>query len=209
MLSRALIALSMTVAVLGQSCAWLASKHYKSDNASPTGIYRVKVDVTVKDEGGLSGRFTSQGGIQVFKGTEIVYSQDLNYSDTWESTFMDDHPVIEWVGNNALRMGGDISREPFTNELVVWNDTPEHFKEVGITFSKYESFHVFDLIPGAKVILQVAPGSDYDSSGDQELSFGYGGQTQSGKAFQDAAAPQKHPNHSVKLQIRIKPEDIN
>ena len=206
MLKCALIAACISIAWLAQSCA-KPTKHYNVDKPSPTGTYRVKVAVTVKDEGDFLGQFTQQGAVQVLKGQEVIYSWDLNYRDSLESTFIDNNPSIEWVGNNALRMGSHNSGHPFMNELLIWNDTSEHFKHVGVSFGKSETFEVFDLLPGDRVVLQVSPGRDYDSAGDFDLSFGYGGQTQSGKAFQ-GATQQKQPNHSVKLQLRIKPQDI-
>jgi len=206
MLARILIAVLVSASCFIQACGWFSTRHYNVDKPSPTGMYQVKVAVTVKDEGDLVGHFTSQGSVQVLKGTETVYSQDLNYRDNWEPTFIDTNPVIEWVGNNALRMGGDNSRQPFTNELTISNETSEHVKHVGVSCGKYEGFHVFDLASGDRVVLRPSPGLNPDTSG--EYSLGYGVETLSGKSVQGAFR-QKQPNHSIKMEIKIRPEDIH
>ena len=207
MLARIPIATIISAACLVQSCSWLNTRHYNVDKLSPAGTYRLKVECTVTDEGDFAGHFTDQGKEEVFKGQETIYDNKWNYRDNWESTFIDDNPSIEWIGDNALRMGSIKSQQPFTNELLILNETAEVLKHIGVSFGKSESFEVFDLSPGARVVLQVSPGRDYNSSGDLDLSFGYGGETWSGKALQ-GAAQYKQPNHSVKMELRIKPEDI-
>jgi len=206
MLFRTPIAVVISATCLAQSCGWLNTKHYKVDKPSPTGIYRVKVAVTVKDEGDFAGHFTDQGSIQVLKGTETVYAYDWNYRDNWDPSFIDRNPVIEWVGNNVLRMGGDNSKEPFSDELIISNETSEHVKHIGVSCGKYEHFDVFDLSPRGEVVLRPSPGLNPDVSGN--ISWGYGVETQSGKAFQ-GAIQQKQPSNSIKVEIKIRPEEIH
>ena len=102
--SRIILAI-IAIGLIGMSCEWLSTRNYDVDKSSPNGVYRVKVAVRVEDEGDFAGHFTEQGKIQVLKGQEIVYHRDWNFRDNWESTFIDANPVIEWVGDNTLRMG--------------------------------------------------------------------------------------------------------
>lgn len=206
MLSRIPVVGLISAACVAQSCGRLNTKHYNVDKPSPTGIYRVKVAVTVKDEGDFAGHFTDRGNIQVLKGAETIYANDWSYRDNWDPSFIDRNPIIEWVGNNILRMGGNNSQEPFSDELIISNETSEHVKHIGVSCGKYEHFDVFDLIPGAQVVLRPSPGLNPDVSGN--ISWGYGIQTQSGKAF-EGAIQQKQPSTSIKVEIKIRPEDIN
>jgi hypothetical protein len=206
MVTRSLIVLTIfVIALLVLSCEWLSTKRYNVDRLSPNGTYRVKVAVAVKDEGDISGHFTDQGSIKVLKGSETVYAEDWNYRDNWDPSFIERNPVIEWVEDNVLRMGGDKSGQPFTNELIISNDTEEHLKHIGVSCGKYETFKVFDIGPRSTVVLHPSPGLHSDVSGD--FSVGYGGVTLSGKAF-SGALQQKQPNSSLKLQIRVSPQDL-
>lgn len=207
MVTRSLLILTISVITLfSLSCEWLSTRHYNVDRLSPGGTYRVKVAVKVRDEGGLSGHFTDQGSIQVLKGQETVHEDHWNYRDSWDPSFIDRNPVIEWVGDNILRMGADNSGQPFVNELIVANETSEHVKYFSLSCGKYENFKIFDLTPGSRVVLRPSPGLNPDTSGN--ISWGYLTLTQSGKNFQ-GALEQKQPNNSTKLEIKIRPEDIN
>src|SRR5436190_6833001 len=129
MFARSLIILTVIVTgTVGLSCEWLRTKNYNVDKSSPGGLYRVKVDVRVVDEGDLTGHFTDQGTIQFFKGGEIITKREWNYRDNWESTFIDANPSIEWVGDNVLRMGLSNAGQPFTDELIVSNMTKQNLK---------------------------------------------------------------------------------
>lgn len=207
MLTRSLLTLAISVIVVFVlSCEWLLTRHYNVDKLSPNGTYRVKVAVKVRDEGGLSGHFTDQGSIQVMKGQETVYADDWNYRDNWESSFIDNYPVIEWVANNILRMGHDLSRQPFTNELTISNQTAENLKHIGFSTAKNESFEVFDIAPGTSVTVRSSP--HFDPTPVNKVSIGYGGETQSGKRLV-GTLEQEQPGNSIKLQITIRPEDVN
>ena len=207
MATRSLLTLAFAViAVFALSCEWLSTRHYNVDRLSPNGTYRVKVAVKVRDEGGLSGHFTDQGSVQVLKGQEIVYSNDWNYRDNWESSFIDSFPVIEWVGNNVLRMGHDISKQPFTNELTISNQTAEYLKHIGISVRKNEHFDAFDIPPGNSVTVRSSPG--FDPTPVKEVSIGYGGETSSGKRFV-GTLQQEQPENSIKIQITVRAEDVN
>ena len=206
MAARSLLIVAISViALFALSCEWLSTKHYNVDRLSPKGTYRVKVAVKVRDEGGFSGHFTDQGSLQVLKGQETVYEDQWNYRDNWDPSFIDRNPVIEWVGDNILRMGADNSGQPFTNELIVSNETSEHVKHFSLTCGKYENFDVFDLTPGSRVVLRPSPGLNLYTP--DEIHLGYSAQTQSGKHFQ-GSLEQKQPNNSIKLEIKIRPEDI-
>ena len=190
----------------GLSCQWLRTKNYNVDRPSPGGTYRLKVHGSVKDEGDFAGHFTDQGQLQILRGEEVIIDRSWNYRDNWDPSFIDSNPVSEWVGTNVLRMGHDISRQPFTNELTISNKTGEQLKYIDITTAKNESFDAFDIAPGASVTVRSSP--HFDPTPVDKLSIGYGGETRSAKRF-EGTLEQKQPENSIKLQIIIRPEDVN
>ena len=191
------------VSVCSVSCGLFGNKKLNIERTSPNGKFRVKVDVLVHDEGDFAGHFTEQGSIQVFKGQETIYKTDWNYRDNWEENFLDKHPSIEWVGDNILRMGRNTSGQPFTNELVILNDTDETLKHFGLSCGKFETFDIFEIGPRTQVILRPAPGLNGSVPG--EFSAGYGGDTVSGKSFTGALTKQQ-PNSSIRLEIKVSKE---
>ena len=199
-----------SIAVVGVlSCALSLScgrtRKYNVDNVSPDGTYRVKVSGKVKDEGDIAGHFTDQGQLQILKGDEMIIDRSWNYRDNWDPSFIDSNPVIEWIGNNVLRMGTDISRQPFTNELTISNQTGEPLKFIDISVHKNESFTAFDIAPGGSVVVRSSPG--FDPSPVNKVSIGYGGATRSGKRL-EGSLEQAQPENSIRIQITIRPEDV-
>lgn len=207
MAARYLIAFIIVSSCLfNLSCGWWRTRNYNVDKASPDGTYRVKVNGSVKDEGDFAGHFTDQGQLQILKGEEMIIDRSWNYRDSWDPSFIDSNPVIEWVGTSVLRMGHDISRQPFTNELTISNQTVEQLKYISISVRKNESFHAFDIQPGSSVIVRSSPG--FDPTPVNRVSIGYGGMTPSGKSFV-GTLEQEQPENSIRLQITIRPEDVN
>ncbi|HXT64054.1 MAG TPA: hypothetical protein VN696_13530 [Pyrinomonadaceae bacterium] len=186
--------------LLNSSCDWWRTRNYKFDKVSPNGTYRVKVNGSVKDEGDFAGHFTDQGELQILKGNEMIINTSWNYKDNWDPSFIDSNPIIDWVESNVLRMGTDISRQPFTNELTISNQTGEQLKYISINSHKNESFYAFDIAPGGSVTVRSSPG--FDPSPIDKVSIGYSGETQSGKRF-TGVLEQKQPENSIKLQITL------
>src|SRR2546423_11900963 len=178
LLSLCPIALAFFGAVSGSQ----SKNSYGVEKTSPNGVYKVRVDVRVQEEGDLFSHFREQGKIQVFKGGEVLYTNEWNRRDNWEPTFMDSSPVVEWVSGNALRMGRDNANQSLRDELVISNNTGESIKHMGVSCGKYESFDVFELTPGTRTILSSSPRLNPDTSGDFWL--GYGGETQGGRRFE-------------------------
>jgi hypothetical protein len=203
--ARILSLAAVAVVSSALSCGWLSAKNYNVDKTSPNGTYRVKVGVRVEEEGDLFGHFTERGKIEVFKAWEIIYNCEWKVRDNWESTFIDANPVIEWLGENILRMGLDRSNQPFSDELMISNDTDETLKSVEVSCGKYEQFRVFDIAPGGRIVLRPAPKLNFDVSGDFYL--GYGGETQGGKKFA-GALKQKQPDSSIRLEITVNAKDL-
>jgi hypothetical protein len=200
---RSIVVVVVLSCALSLSCG--RTRKYNVDKVSPDGTYRVKVSGKVKEEGDFAGHFTDQGQLQISKGDEMIIDRSWNYRDNWDPSFIDSNPVIEWIGNNVLRMGTDISRQPFTNELTIYNQTTEQLKNIDISVHKNESFYVFDVAPGGSVIVRSSPG--FDPTPIDKVWVGYGGETRSAKRF-EGTLEQPQPEHSIKIQITIRPEDL-
>jgi hypothetical protein len=197
--------LAMNLIVYGQN--YYVDKNLNVDKLSPTGEYRVKVDIHVEEENDLAGHFNERGKIQVFKGKEVIYSNEWKVRDNWESTFIDNNPIIEWVGDNALRMGRDRSKESVSNQLVISNNTDERLKHMGVSCGKSENFYIFSLPPNSQLTLYPSPGLNPDTS--KNYLLGYGGETQSGKKFYGVLEKRKPPaGKSVRLEISVSTKDL-
>jgi hypothetical protein len=168
------------ISLSGQSCEWPSRLNYDIDKSSPTGVYRVRIESRAKEGKGTS-KYTEQVRIQFFKGQEIIRTDTWENSDQYELSFLDTAPVIEWVGDNVLRMGLDRSDQPFFDELIASNNTDEYLKDVGVSYGRYESFQVLDLAPRSQVTLRASPGFKPDGTSNSYL--GYGGMTKSGRKF--------------------------
>lgn len=182
-----------------------SKNNYNVEKTSPNGVYRVKVEAHVTEEGDIFSHFSEQGKIQVFKGSEIIYADEWKRRDNWEPTFKDTFSVIEWVNANALRMGRDSSKELVKDEMIIWNRTNEPLRHIGVSCSKYEHFDVFDIAADSRMVLHISPGLNLDASGHYWL--GYGGETQSGKKF-TGVLKQTQPNRSLRLEIAVRARDL-
>lgn len=176
--------LIVTLSGAGFSCKWLSRKSYKVDKVSPTGTYRIKVEVKVEDYDGLIAGFHEWGKIELLKGDEIVESNAWDFNDNFEMTFIDGTPVIEWSGNNVLRMGRKQEGLPFLDEVVVSNDTGENLKYVNVSCDKHEQLMVLDLAAADKITVRSSPVSLWtDVNGAIKYSLGYRGVSNTGKRF--------------------------
>jgi hypothetical protein len=184
-----------------------ADQNLNVDKLSPTGNYRIRVDIHVEEEDDLAGHFNEWGKIQVFKGKEVIYANEWKRRDNWESTFIDTHPIIEWVGDNALRMGLDRSKELLSNQLVISNNTGEPLKHMSVGCGKYENFYIFDLPPNSQLTLYPSPGLNPNPS--KNYLLGYGGETQSGKKFEGVLEKKKPlAGKSVRMEITVNDQDL-
>ena len=197
----------MTSCFAGLSCKWLSRRNYNVDKVSPNGTYRVKVEIRVEDDDSLMGGFNEWGKVQFLKGQEVISTNEWQRKDNFESTFIDANPVIEWVGENILRMGRDPAGQGFSNELIISNDTDESIRQVGVSRGKYEQFEVFDLGPRQQVSVRSYPELNQDVSAD--YSLGYAGRTQSGRRFEGVLTERKPTgDEPVRLRINVKAQDL-
>jgi hypothetical protein len=194
------------------SCEGLRTRNYDVDKLSPGGTYRVKIKVRVKDEGNIFGSFTEEGKVQFFKGQEVVDNREWKRTDTFEPTFIEHTPVVEWEGDNVLRMGRERTKQPFMDELTVANNSGEHLKHVSVGYVRFESFQIFDLAPGGEITLHASPEFDLNRPSDRYDSYvSYGGTARSGKEFNGFLENEQGrflAGGQLKFQITINPKDL-
>src|SRR4030095_8854797 len=162
----------------------LHRKNYNLEKTSPNGTYMVKVDVTVDSDDDWFGSFDEIGKDQIMKQLEVVDSNEWKRHDTFELTFIQANPVVEWVGNNVLRMGQAQEGQPFLDEVVVSNNTDQLLKMVTVGGSKFEDFSIMDLAPRDRISLQTLPFSTLvEADGSTKYSLIYTVNTQDGEKF--------------------------
>jgi len=202
--------LAAVITVVSYGCT--GRRDYNVERKSPSGLYSVKVDVRVEDEPSLMAGFNEWGKIQFFKGQETLDVREWERKDNFESTFIDAHPVIEWLKDNLLYMGSDQSKQPFLDDIVVLNHSSEKLKYLSVSSDKDDELVVFDLPAREEVTLRATLVSEWLSSdGSRKYSLGYGGTSQSGKEFSNAIEfKQAKPRADgpIVFQILINDEDL-
>jgi hypothetical protein len=210
---RLLLIVILTLCVAGLSCKRLSRKNYKVDKFSPTGTYRVKIDVNVEDYPELMAGFHEWGKFELLKGDEILDSNAWDFKDNFEATFIDGTPVIEWAGNNVLRMGRGLEGLPFVDDLTISNDSGENLKYIHVSSDKHETLMVLDLAAADKITVRASPIPRWtDSQGAINYSLGYSGTSETGKKFSGALDESQRiaaADGAARFPIVIKREDLH
>jgi hypothetical protein len=167
--------------VAGTSYIWQSGQKYEFDKTSPNGLYRIRVEF--REEAGKGTReYTERLKIQYFKKEELIYTEESENPFQYEPSIRLDKGEVEWVSDNILRMGDDLSGQPFYDEISISNNTSENLKRIGIGFGRFEGFMAFDLAPGNHITLHASP--RFKPDGSSNYFVGYSGITESGKTFQ-------------------------
>jgi hypothetical protein len=204
---KSLFMIVASVLLIADSCG-PTQPELNLDKTSPNGIYRVKVSLWQERVRGTLD-YRDHLKVQYLKGQEVISTYETEDEDQYESSVRESTQVIEWLSDNVLRMGRDRSDQPFSDELIVSNNTDENFSYFGISYGKYQSFRVFDIRPRSKVTVYASP--EFKPDHTSNYSLGYGGQTQSGKTFEGTLArmPRKSPaDGPLKFEITIEVKDL-
>jgi len=191
------------VTLMGLSCTRLMAQKSDIEKTSPSNTYRVKVEFRTEAPKGLRDH-TERLKIQLFKGQIMVDTFEAENSDQYEFSLRKGIEVVEWVGDNILHMSENSSNRPFYDELTVSNNLAEAVNQVAVSYGRFESFRIFDLLPGGKVILRPSPG--FKPDGSSRYFLGYGGTTQSGKKFEGVMESKQRKSASdgpLKFEITI------
>lgn len=204
----AFIVVIVAMNLLAPSCGNQLDKNIAIDRTSPNGTYRARIEVREIPPKG-SRDHTEVTEVKVLKGNEIVLTSKWEDSDQYEPTFSETKPRIEWINDAVLRMGEDTSDQPFSDEIVISNDSDEPLKYLNVGYGKSELFWVFDLPPKASITLRASP--RFKPDGTSNFFVGYGGMSQNGKKFEGTKTgrERKSPTEGpLKFELKIGRTDL-
>jgi len=148
---------------VGLSQVWQSGQKYEVDRTSPNGIYRVKIELRQDKRTGTRDR-TERLKIQYLKQGKIIDTYQAENSEQYEPSMRKGLQVVEWLADNALRIGEDNLNQPFNDEVVVSNTSDEYLRYVEVSYGRFESLRVFDLAPKSQIALAASPGFKPDGS---------------------------------------------
>lgn len=150
---------------------------YSVDKASPQGTYRIKIELSPNKGTGVHER-REHLKIEYFKGQKNIGTYETDSSDDYEVSLGEGLQVVEWVGENVVRLGRDRSQQPFSDELLISNKTGELINYLDIGYGRFQSFRIFDLPAGQTLSLSASP--EFKPDGTSNYFLSYVGNTQSG-----------------------------
>jgi hypothetical protein len=166
------------IAVFYHSCG--TAPRYSVDKTSPRGTYRIKVELSPNNGTGVY-EHRQHLRIQYFKGQQNIGTYETDSSDDYEVSLGEGLQVVEWIRENAVRLGRDRSQQPFSDELLISNNTGDSIKYLEIGYGRFESFRIFDLPRGDSLTLSASP--EFKPDGTSNFSVSFVGITQGGKNF--------------------------
>ena len=172
------------VMVVGALYLYFASgQQYSIDKPSPKGTYRIKIEIT---PGNLALPFQQPDQhckIQYFKGQQEIHTFETRCrQDEYEFSLADGWQVVEWLAENAARIGTNRSDQPFADELTISNKTGEVLKNLGIGYGRFQEVVVFDIANETTIKVPVSP--EFKPDGTSSYEVVYSGTTQSGARIQ-------------------------
>jgi hypothetical protein len=198
----------IVVGFVGISRIWQPGVKYSVDKASPGGAYRVKIELREEKSTGTRDR-NERLKITYFKRGEVIDAGEWVNSDQYEPSLRNGIEVVEWIGENVLRIGRDRSDQPFDDELIVSNDSDESLQYLEVDYGRYQSFHVFDFAPRSQTRLRASPEFRPDHSSNYFLGFGC--KTKTGKEFHGNMEGKKRTSAAdgpLKFKITINATDF-
>jgi hypothetical protein len=129
------------------------------ETRSPQGTYRLVFEGKADSRNSRSiGSSSERVILTVFKGQSVYFVKTPFFGeDGFDLHFKGAYPVVQWVNNFTLRMGGNLSAQPFVDEIRISNGTKEEFGVVEIFYGRSERFLIFDFEPGAHLVLSASP----------------------------------------------------
>ena len=164
---KTLALLGLLIVLLGLSFALAYSSSDEDDlyieTRSPKGTN------TLIFEGKTSRTSTIAGSsemvkLTVVKGEATYFVKDPFFGEKgFGPHFRGTYPVLEWLNDSAIRLGKDLSAQPYSDRVMILNSTRETLSVVEIFYGK-ERFLILDLEPEAQLVLSPSPQFEFDSS---------------------------------------------
>lgn len=158
---------AMFIVLLGLSfslaCSLFDEEALHIKTRSPTGTY------TLLFEGKMSSTSTVAGSsemvkLTVKKGEATYFVKDPFFGEKGLGPhFQGKYPVLEWINDTTIRLGQDVSSQPYSDRIRILNGTNETLSVVEI-FYMNERFLILDFEPKAELVLSASPQFKFDSS---------------------------------------------
>jgi hypothetical protein len=204
---KRLVVISGAIAVCLYFGARVFSTSHEIVSTSPNGLYSFKVELR-KDPPKGTRSYTEHGKITASRGKVVICTYEWDNSEEFGATFLELNTVIEWVGENAIRVGGDRSDQPFLDTLVVTNNSNERIKYIELSYGRAETFWIFDIDPNATVSVKASPNVKPDPSLLHD-NVGFGGETVNGNKFRGVAKGHRSGgNKAQQVEIAISQTDL-
>jgi hypothetical protein len=133
------------------------------ETRSPMGTY------TLLFQGKINGTSTIAGSSEVVKLTvkrdgASYFVKDQFFGEPGLGPhFRGKYPVLEWLNDSAIRLGEEISSQPYTDRIRILNSTKEILSVLEIFYIN-ERFLILDFKPEAQLVLSASPQFRFDSS---------------------------------------------
>lgn len=165
---------AMFIVLLGLSfslaCSLFDEEDLYIETRSPTGTY------TLLFEGKMSRTSTVAGSSEIVKltvkkGEATYYVKDPFFGEKGLGPhFQGKYPVLEWINDTTIRLGHDVSSQPYSDRIRIFNSTNETLSVVEIFYIN-DRFLILDFEPKAELVLSASPQFKSDSSGAPSVVY--------------------------------------
>lgn len=144
------------------ACSLFGEDDFFIETRSPLGTY------TLLFEGKISKTSTIAGSSEVVKLTvkrdgATYFVKDQFFGEPGLGPhFRGIYPVLEWLNDSAIRLGEEVSAQPYSDRIRILNSTKEILSVVEIFYIN-ERFLILDFKPEAQLVLPASPQFRSDS----------------------------------------------
>lgn len=152
--ARSFVLVGLSVLGIHSSCL---QDDFKITTQSPKGTYTLVFEGKKTPTDTIAGSY-EMVKLTVLKGDTVYFVKDPFFGEKGlDLHFRGAYPSREWVSDFALRLGGDLSSQPFRDQITVINATGEALPVVELFYGKYQRFILFDFESQAKLRLFASP----------------------------------------------------
>ena len=146
----------------------LAYSLFSGDNLyietrSPTGTYTLLFEGKIRRTATVAGS-SEVVKLTVKKGETTYFVKDPFFGEKGLGPhFRGKYPVLEWLNDSAIRLGEEVSSQPYSDRIRIFNSTNETLSAVEIFYTN-ERFLILDFKPEAQLVLSASPQFRFDST---------------------------------------------
>lgn len=126
------------------------------ETRSPKGTYTLLFEGKTNRTDTIAG-VSEMVKLTVVKGQATYFVKDPFFGEKGLGPhFRATYPVLEWLNDSAIRLGEDVSSQPYSDQIRILNSTKETLSVVEIFYGK-ERFLILDFEPDAQLVLSPPP----------------------------------------------------